>query len=159
MNPALGDADGGETLVEVLVTIIIMGIAAAAILAGLQLSLQASSIERKEATSGAYVRNYAEAIEGYLATSTNYKPCAGANYYSPALIGFSVPSGYTATQTAATVWNGSGWGACSVASDVGAQRVTLTIASTDVSTGQGASETLTVVLRKSCAETATSSSC
>ena len=51
-----------------LVALVILGIAAVAILAGLQLSVKASDIHRKQTLGGAYVRGYAEAIEKYLDT-------------------------------------------------------------------------------------------
>ena len=62
--PALGrPLRRGATLVETLVALVILGIAGVAILAGLQLSVTASDIHRKQTSGGAYVRGYAEAIE------------------------------------------------------------------------------------------------
>ncbi len=76
--------------------VVILGIAAVAILAGLQLSVTASDIHRKQTNGGAYVRGYAEAIEKYLDTTGNYVKCAGANAYSPAAVGYTVPAGHSA---------------------------------------------------------------
>lgn len=141
--------DAGVTLIETLAAVVILGIAGVAVMAGLQLSVKASDIHRKQATGGAYVRSYAEAIEKYLDTTGNYVPCAGAGAYTPAVVGFSAPAGYTASATVATPLDGSGaaitTGACP-SRDKGVQRVTLTVTSND----SRAAERLTVVLRKAC---------
>src|SRR4051812_14134644 len=92
--------DSGETLIEVLVAIVILGIAAVAILGGLQLSVAASDIHRKQTTGGAYARSYAEAVERYVAADpSNYRPCATANAYTPVAVGFggALPPGFAAT--------------------------------------------------------------
>ncbi|MGO4256736.1 type II secretion system protein [Marmoricola sp. RAF53] len=146
---AAARGDRGETLVEVLVAVVILGIAGAAVMAGLQLSVKASDIHRKETTGGAYVRSLAEAIEQYVGKTgtTNYKPCAAANAY---LVGsvtstLDLPSGYTATQDAAKSVNTAG-AASTCNSDTGVQQVTLRIASSD----SRATEKLVVILRKPC---------
>ncbi|GAA3666942.1 prepilin-type N-terminal cleavage/methylation domain-containing protein [Nocardioides ginsengisoli] len=142
-------SDRGETLVEVLAAVVILGIAGVAIVAGLMLSVQASDIHRKESTGGAYVRSYAEAIEKYLNTTAHYVKCAGSGDYSLSDIGFAAPTGYTASHTAATVLAGDGsavtTGSCP-SRDTGVQRLTLTVASND---GR-ASERLTIVVRRDC---------
>ena len=141
-------SDDGASLVETLVAVVILGIAAVAILAGLQLSVTASDIHRKQTSDGAYVRGYAEAIEKYLNATGNYVKCAGANAYSPATVGFSVPAGHNAQQAAAEPLAGDGsvaGGTCP-GRDQGVQRLRLTVSSTD----NRATETLTVVVRQSC---------
>jgi len=139
--------DDGATLVETLVALVILGIAGVAILAGLQLSVTASDIHRKQTTDGGYVRGYAEAIEKYLATNTNYVKCAGANAYSPAVVGYSVPSGHSAQQAAAVPLAGNGITQLTCpGGDQGIQRLQLAVANTD---GR-ATETLTIVVRRSC---------
>lgn len=146
-------SDRGESLVELLVAVAILGVAAVAILAGLQLSVQASDIHRKQTTGGAYVRSYAEAIADYVASSaSHYVPCAGAGAYGAATVGFagSLPSGYSATSSAAlrVPPDGGAAGTCA-GNDTGVQQVSLT-----VSSGDGrASERLTVLLRRPCSAT------
>jgi type II secretory pathway pseudopilin PulG len=146
-------SDDGATLVETLVALVILGIAGVAILAGLQLSVMASDIHRKQTSDGTYVRAYAEAIEQYLDTTGNYVKCAGANAYGPAVVGYTVPSGHSAQQAAGQPLAGDGTvagGACPGA-DKGVQRLRLSVSSAD---GR-ATETLTIVVRRSC-ETGTS---
>lgn len=139
--------EAGETLVEVLVAIAILGLAAVAILAGLQLSVKSSDIHRKEATGGSYVRSLAEAVESYVAAApANYKPCAIAGYYT-GKVTLALPTGYTPTAAAAQVWNGSAWAPCG--SDTGVQRVMLTVTSPGDAT-HTAAEKLYLILRKAC---------
>lgn len=143
----------GETLVEVLVSLIILGVAAVAILAGLRLSVTTSDIHRKQTTGGAYARSYAEAIERYVASGpSKYVACAGAAAYSPATVGFDgeLPAGYAGTHSAAerVPPNGDPAPAGRVCSgnDTGVQQVLVTVSSND---GR-ASEELAVLLRKPC---------
>lgn len=146
---AVRGADRGATLVEVLVAVAILGIAGVAVLAGLQMSVMASDIHRKQSTGGSSVRSYAEAIEKYLDADGNYVRCAGTNTYTPGLVGFSVPGGYTVSQAAAEPLDGNGSvitsGSCP-GRDKGIQRLRLTVASGD---GR-ATERLTIVVRRSC---------
>lgn len=140
-------SDAGLTLVETLVALTILGVAGVAIMAGLQLTVKASDIHRKQSTGGAEARSYAEAIEKYLDADDNYVRCAAAGAYSPAAVGYSPPAGYTATHTAAQPLNGSGTvaGGCP-SGDTGVQRLTVVVASTD----SRATERLTIVVRRAC---------
>lgn len=135
--------DRGETLVELLVAVVVMGIAVVVIVGGFATVITMSDQHRKQATAGAYVRDYAEAIENTVAGG-GYVACAGtATYKSPA--GFSVPSGYAASVGSVRYWSGAAWQA-SCGTDTGLQQLTVQVASAD---GR-ASEQLTVVLRKPC---------
>ncbi|NYI46637.1 type II secretory pathway pseudopilin PulG [Nocardioides aromaticivorans] len=137
------------TLIETLVALSILAIAGVAIMAGLQLAVKSSDIHRKQSTGGSAVRTYAEAIEKYLDADGNYVPCAGAGAYAPATVGYAVPSGYTASASAAQPLDGNGsvitTGSCP-SRDKGVQRLTLTVASSD----SRATERLTIVVRRSC---------
>ncbi|HEX5088232.1 MAG TPA: type II secretion system protein [Nocardioides sp.] len=142
-------SDDGATLVETLVALAILGIAGVAILAGLQLSVTASDIHRKQSSGGAYLRDYAEAIENYLDTSGNYVSCAGANAYSPATVGYTAPPGVPAPQQAAAVpLAGDGTARTCPGGDQGIQRLRLTVRSAD----DRSTETLTIVVRRACGE-------
>jgi type II secretory pathway pseudopilin PulG len=140
--------DTGETLVETLVALAILSLAAVAILAGVELSTKASDIHRKQTTGGAYVRSYAEAIEKYVnaAGADNYKPCAGADSYNISAVTsqLDLPSGYSAHHTAALGLTSTG--GTTSCTDIGVQRLDLTIASSD----SRASEQLTIILRRPC---------
>jgi type II secretory pathway pseudopilin PulG len=143
-------SDSGETLVEILVALVILGTAGVAIVAGLELSVKASDIHRKQTTGGAYARSYAEAIADWVASDAgHYVPCAGAGTYGPATVGFAsqLPPGYTGTQAAAkrVPPDGGLAGACA-GNDTGVQQINITVKSND---GRAAEE-LTVMLRRPC---------
>jgi type II secretory pathway pseudopilin PulG len=61
------DDDRGETLIELIVALAIMGITVVAIVSGIATGIVMSDIHRKQATAGAVVRQYAEAIENDVA--------------------------------------------------------------------------------------------
>jgi prepilin-type N-terminal cleavage/methylation domain-containing protein len=141
----------GETLVEVLAALVILGIAAVAILAGLQLSVKTSDIHRKQTTGGAYARSYAEAIERYVASApANYIRCAAKDTYSPANVGFAsqLPAGFAGEQTKAKFVrpDGAASDCSSLSDDTGLQQVKITVSSDD---GRAVEE-LVVLLRRPC---------
>jgi type II secretory pathway pseudopilin PulG len=142
-------SDRGETLVEVLAAVVILGIAGVAIVAGLMLSVKASDMHRKETTGGAYVRSFAEAIQNYVAAG-NYTGCAGANAYKVSAVTSQVtglPGTYTLTQKAARSVGPNGVAAAGCGTDTGVQQLELHVSSND---GR-ADEKLVIVVRRSCA--------
>jgi prepilin-type N-terminal cleavage/methylation domain-containing protein len=134
--------DRGETLIELLVSIVIMGIAVVAVVSGMTASVITSDTNRKEATATTTVHDFGEAIEALVATGT-YIP--GPAPYLPA--SFPVPFGYSTAITVKNCWVGTGWTPCTLANDSGVQQLTLQVASTD---GR-AVESLVIVVRKICA--------
>jgi len=135
--------DDGETLVELIVAVAILGIAAVAILAGMQLSVKASDIHRKEATGGAHVRSFAEAIQDYVDTA-GYRPCGSAKNDYQAVA--ALPTGYTASVESVQSWTGTAWAACDSS---GTQRLDLKVTSPG-NASRRSEETLTVILREPC---------
>jgi type II secretory pathway pseudopilin PulG len=133
-------------LIELLVAVMIMGVAVVALVGGLGTSIRISDIHRKQAAAGAYVRAYAEAIENTISASPSaYVACADAGTYASAFA-IADPT-YAAQITAVKYWSGTGFAdTCTVATDSGVQRVSLSVASSDGS----ANETLDVIVRKPC---------
>jgi Tfp pilus assembly protein PilV len=149
MDPyaAAEERERGESLLELLIAVVIVGITVIAVIGGLATSIAMSDIHRKQSTAGAYVRSYAEAIQNAVAVPGTYSAsCTTPTYAS----GFSVgDSRYGAPRiTKVSFWNGSSFPttACDAATDVGVQQLTLEVASLD---GR-ASEQLVIVVRKPC---------
>jgi prepilin-type N-terminal cleavage/methylation domain-containing protein len=148
--PAPQRDDRGETLIELVVAIAILGIAAVAILGGLMVSIRTSVMHRNDATGGAYVRSFAEAIQTDVDTN-GYKTCANAASGYAGVDVPDLPTGYTRSVTAVQSWNGSTWGACTAD---GVQRLDLKVTTTGT-VPLAAEEKLTVVLRQPCTGSAT----
>ena len=141
-----GRDDRGETLVELLVATAILGIAGVAILVALAMSIRTSVLHRNDATGGAYVRSFAEAIQSSVDSSGGYKSCATAASAYAGVTVPDLPAGFTKSGTAVRSWNGSAWGACTAD---GLQRLDLKVTTTGDNQHK-AEETLTVVLRQPC---------
>lgn len=127
--------DEGETLLELVIAVAIMGIVVVALVGGIATTILMSDIHRKQATAGAYVRNYAEAV-------TSHYDASATPSYLPAAVGFTAPTGFEGTVTSVSCWNDTSmvFSGCTAASAV--QQVTLSVASTD----SRASESLVVVV-------------
>jgi type II secretory pathway pseudopilin PulG len=141
--------DRGETLVELLVTLSIMGIAVVALVGGVAASIRMSDIHRRQATAGAFVREYAEALETSVAAHPSGYDlvCTGSTTYQSPAIFTPSDANYNAAVNGVLYWNGTTFvSACTPGSDPGVQRVSLQVSSTD---GR-AVEKLDVVLRRPC---------
>jgi prepilin-type N-terminal cleavage/methylation domain-containing protein len=139
-------SDRGETLIELVVAVAILGIAAVAILGGLMVSIRTSVMHRNDATGGAYVRSFAEAIQNAVDNSGGYRSCATASSAYAGVPVPDLPAGYSTSVTAVMSWNGSSWGACTTD---GIQRLDLKVTTTG-DAALKAEETLTVILRQPC---------
>jgi prepilin-type N-terminal cleavage/methylation domain-containing protein len=142
--------DRGDTLIELLVTVVIVGVAVVALVGGIATSIRMSDIHRKQAAAGAYVRAFAEAIEAYVTASpSGYTPCAGKATYAPAYTALNGNPTYSAKITDVTYWDGSSaFGKPVPCNDTGVQKVSLTVTADDTVT-----ETLDVIIRKPCRST------
>ncbi|MFG2972162.1 prepilin-type N-terminal cleavage/methylation domain-containing protein [Streptomyces sp. NPDC048331] len=126
----------GETLIEVLVAVVLMGIAFVAVFAGIGTAIVSSVRQQKVTTTDSVVRSAAEKVIG-----APYVSCAGG-YETPA-----PPAGYTVTVTI-EYWDGVGsFGRSCPTADTGVQKVTLTVHSTGPHPVRDA--TLEVVKRES----------
>ena len=139
-------SDAGFSLVEIVITIGIVGVTFSAILGGLFASITVSALQRKEATADTVARSAAEVVKD--SDHNPYSNCAGTGQY--ALTGLSVPSGFSVTITDVAYWNGQPPAGGAVGfqsncrSDRGIQRITMAATSTD---GQ-ATETVQVIKRR-----------
>jgi prepilin-type N-terminal cleavage/methylation domain-containing protein len=120
--------DGGFTLVEVLMSLLILGIAFSGILTGLATNAIGSNVHRKHTNAETALRSWAESV-----SQASYQTaCTTAvTSYSAATLAVNL-SGYTAspvtlvsTTAGSTAWGGS----CTNAAAL--QKVTLTVTSPD----------------------------
>jgi prepilin-type N-terminal cleavage/methylation domain-containing protein len=137
--------DRGDTLIELLVAVVVMGIAVVAVSGGIAVSIRLSDVHRKQAQAGAYIRDFAEAVENAVqASPTGYVACAGAGtydtYYTVPSAAFTVPA-----PSPVRYWDGSSFGT-TCGTDIGVQELTLRIESTD----NLVSEKLVIIIRKPC---------
>lgn len=85
--------DRGESLVEIVIAVVIIGIAVSALLMSLGATGTSAQFQRASVETDTVMRNYAEA------TKAAARECSGStDSYSP---GFSPPSGFTISATPA----------------------------------------------------------
>ena len=139
--------DRGETLIELLVAMIIMGTAVVAVAGGLGTAILMSDIHRKQSVIAAKLSEYAAAISNGVATTPGYVACPA----TPSFRSYSAGSDYTADPIAVSYWNGSSAfvDTCPAGGDTGVQQVTLQIHSND---GR-VTRSMKVIIRKPCRPT------
>jgi type II secretory pathway pseudopilin PulG len=124
--------DAGETLIEVLITMIILGGAIAALVGGISTTVLITSRHRDLATANSLLRSYAEAIKENA--RTGYQPCATT--YTNLAGRYDQPTGW-ATPTNTVQAQGC------PGTDQGLQHVTIS-----VTTPKGVVQTLDLWIRR-----------
>jgi hypothetical protein len=140
--------DRGETLVELLVAIIIMGTASIAVVGGLASGILMSTVHRRQATMAVKLNEYADLIENTV-TNSGYRECADETAY-PVPAGFPGPPYLVEVERPVQFWNdalGKFTPSCTSGSDPGVQLLTLHIYSVDA---PHVDRTMQVIIRKPC---------
>lgn len=139
-----GRDESGETLIEVMASVVLMGTAIVAILAGLFTAVVTSDLHKRQTRAANEVTNAIEAIQ-----RATYLPCGGptAPDYSSALP--AMPAGYTASITSTQYLQSSTaadptWGACP-GTDQGEQKITVSVS--QGTGGRAVKETIVYVKR------------
>jgi Tfp pilus assembly protein PilE len=130
--------EDGETLVELIVAVAILGVTVVALLSGFGTAIMTSGLNRTDAAQSKDVRDYAEALQqaGYITTCP-------ATYST--LSGFTKPAGSSVT---VGYWNGSAFSP-TCGTDLGLQELTITIQPSD---SRVPKETLSIIKRRPCAD-------
>jgi Tfp pilus assembly protein PilV len=126
-----GRGERGETLIETLVTVMLMGTAITGLIGGITAAIGASDNSKQVVTAQVVAQNFAEAIQ-----AAPYVECTTS--YTTAQVGYTPPNGYAVTNPTVAFYDGTSnpavFGAapagCSAATpkDNGAQRLTLRVA-------------------------------
>lgn len=146
--------ESGETLIELLATVILMSTGILALITGLFTVVTVSDQVNKQSSSNLGIHGYAESLKDPVG-DFQYLPCAqptGAQSYDRF---YDVPDGYTAKITQIRYWTGGvdaatraltfSSGPCTLATDKGLQEITIQVASD--STKYPSLETLVVTKR------------
>jgi Tfp pilus assembly protein PilE len=135
------DSERGETLLELIMAITILGVCVVAIGSGIAVSITISAIHRNQATAQDSLHNYAETLQNL------YTPCTATSTpnYTRSLI---VPPGFSTPTVVVDYWvptNGAFTTnqTCPTSGDSGLQQVKLTL----VTTAGTTSQSLVVALR------------
>jgi type II secretory pathway pseudopilin PulG len=84
--------EAGETLVEILIALIIMGLVVGAFFGAITTGSNASRSERNLASADAVLRNYAETAKQSVRVT-----CLGQTAGTPFTVGYTPPSGFQVT--------------------------------------------------------------
>lgn len=134
--------DRGESLVELLVSISILGVAVVAILGAIAMTATASGLHRDTASVQNHLHNWAEAVSN----APGWTACASAAVVQAAVPAPALPTGWSAAVSDVDYWNGTAF-VETCGTDQGIQLVTLSITSGGSPVAQG---TLDVVRRRPC---------
>ncbi len=151
-----GASDRGDTLLEVLISVMILGIAGTAVMFGFGNSITLSSVQRKLASASADNRNFGEQLIKGIDSGGVYQACVDSagvvtpsatilNGYRSA-VSFTPSPNNTVTLSAINYWNGTSFVPSCPTKDQAIQRVTVSITNVDIR----ASSTVQVVIRKPC---------
>ncbi len=136
----------GETLIETLITVILLGLLGVGVVAAMTSIISVSDYDAKQSGAETVLRSYAQAWD-----RAPYKTCTASqttNPYGSTPSGFTLPNGYTASVSSVTFWNGTSstpvtfGGTCPASGDAGLQSLTLR-----VTAPRGPAQTLTIQKR------------
>jgi len=123
--------EAGTSLVEVLMTVAILGIAIVSIVAAMGTSIVGTDHHRKQAQAHTVLLSAVDAVKSQ---STNpYQSCATVSSYTPSS-GVTLPSGWSTSVisvTSVTYWNGSTFAATCPAADAKLQLVDVAVSTPD----------------------------
>jgi type II secretory pathway pseudopilin PulG len=140
----LGRRESGETLVELLVTVVILGTSIVAVVLGVATAVASSDSHRQEATAEGVLRSLAERIAD--PRDVPYQDCATTGTYSVSPPGFNPPPGWTLSVTNVAYLQGDNTYGASCGTDLGAQQLSLRAQSPHVA--HQATETVVIVKRR-----------
>lgn len=153
-----GGPDAGETLLELLISIMIVGIGVTAVLGGVGIAARASTQDERQIQAQALLRSWGEHVQART-TDATYTPCATTATYAgapwawtaPAPAGLpELPAGFTAAVASVAYWDAPSAGfVAGCTADGGVQRLRLALTADDA-LYPGFTSTYDVVVRRPC---------
>ena len=131
--------EDGDTLIEVLLALVVMGITVLAILAAFMTSLSSSSTLRTMSINDSMLRTVSEQVIAQFQQGTVYQPCPAssstslvADYTSALSSALTIPTpysttGYSAAITAVNYWNGADFSSTCTAGSTVPEQLTVTV--------------------------------
>jgi type II secretory pathway pseudopilin PulG len=139
----------GETLIETLISVILLGLLASGIVAALATTINASDLDARQSAAEPALRSYAAAW-----SRVAYQACTASSTANPYGAtdpsGYTAPSGFTASVASVKFWDGTSTSpavfaaTCPSGGDQGLQEVTL-----QVRPPRGATQTIAIDKRAS----------
>ncbi|HEY8720105.1 hypothetical protein [Pengzhenrongella sp.] len=147
MSAAQGRGEAGETLLELLISLMVIGVGVVAILGAVRIAVDASSLDQRQIHAQALLRTWGERVVADTTDATYASTCSTPVAYASTLP--ALPTGFSATQTKVEFWNGTSFAAGSCGADTGVRRLELTM-TVNSSVYPGFASTYAVVLRRPC---------
>jgi hypothetical protein len=150
------DSESGESLVELMITVAIMGLAMVAILGAIWTTIRVADFNSKTSSADTVLRTYAEAMKQPETTDEfKYIPCTvlGAEVTYPAYVPTAPYEDYDASVTSVRYINGystenaPNWVDTCPATDGGLQELTLRASGPNTDPEADSTETVTIVKR------------
>lgn len=135
--------EAGETLIELLVSMVIIGIMGAAVIGSVMVSVDVSVMHKNEVQVQQVLRSWAEAVSNTDDASFSGCSLSCLEALAPSVSGVSVSAGPI------ECWTGTAFGGCGSSSST--RKVTLTVSGSGGAL-PGVSQSLEVVVRRPCLE-------
>ncbi|MEZ5233217.1 MAG: hypothetical protein R2755_17050 [Acidimicrobiales bacterium] len=122
-RPPAGDPEAGTTLVEVLVAVMILGVAVVGLMSALAFLYKATDTHRRLTTASATTQQALEIVADPL--QTGWAPCATAVASYQASLDAQGLTGVAVTEV--RQWDGTDWQDCSSVASLPLQRITVSV--------------------------------
>ena len=121
-------SQAGDTLIEVLVAVVVVGLCGVALLLAFSTSITSTSEYRNLAAIDTVLRSVSENAVSQIQQQAlpQFSSCATSAYYQNN-VSLGAPAGYTATFTAVTYWTGSAFSTSCPAGSDAPQLLTITV--------------------------------
>ena len=119
--------EAGDTLIEVLMTLVVASMCVAAFLVAFTTSISASAEHRTMVSMDTVVRSVSEQALSQIQQQPHplFASCATPSTYGA--VNFSAPSGYTASVTSVQYWNGTSFGTSCTSGSVAPQLIAVSV--------------------------------